>query len=41
MTARPGATVSLADNRLAGDSLSTSYTSASFASKNVGNPPKP
>src|SRR5206468_3437050 len=30
------ATVSLADNRLAGDSLSTSYTSASFASKNVG-----
>ena len=30
------ATVILADNRLAGDSLSTSYTSASFASKNVG-----
>src|SRR5206468_4268651 len=30
------ATVTLADNRLAGDSLSTSYTSASFASKNVG-----
>ena len=28
--------MSLADNRLAGDSLSTSYTSASFASKNVG-----
>src|SRR4029450_8199504 len=30
------ATVSLADNRLAGDSLSTSYTSASVASKNIG-----
>jgi hypothetical protein len=28
--------VSLADNRLAGDSLTTSYTSASFANKNVG-----
>src|SRR5204863_9073960 len=30
------ATVSLADNRLSGDSLSTTYTTASFASKNVG-----
>src|SRR5439155_1543261 len=30
------ATVSLTDNRLAGDSLTTSYTSASFATKNVG-----
>jgi len=30
------ATVTLSDNRLAGDSLSTSYTSASFADKNVG-----
>ena len=30
------ATVTLADNRVAGDSLSTSYTSASFANKNVG-----
>jgi hypothetical protein len=30
------ATVSLADNRVAGDSLSTSYTNASFATKNVG-----
>src|SRR6185369_4601720 len=29
-------TVSLADNRLVGDSLATSYSSASFASKNVG-----
>jgi hypothetical protein len=31
------ATVTLADNRLAGDVLTTSYTSASFADKNVGN----
>src|SRR5262249_7479230 len=30
------ATVSLSDNRLAGDSLTTSYPSASFANKNVG-----
>src|SRR5207247_2345347 len=30
------ATATLSDNRLAGDSLSTSYTSASFTSKNVG-----
>jgi hypothetical protein len=30
------ATVTLSDNRLAGDSLSTSYTSASFSNKNVG-----
>src|SRR5205823_662814 len=30
------ATVTLADNRLSGDSISTSYSSASFADKNVG-----
>src|SRR5207247_7577811 len=30
------ATVTLSDNRVAGDSLSTSYSSASFADKNVG-----
>src|SRR5262249_14087001 len=30
------ATVTLSDNRVAGDSLTTSYTSASFANKNVG-----
>ena len=30
------ATVTLSDNRVAGDTLSTSYTSASFADKNVG-----
>src|SRR5205823_2602032 len=30
------ATVTLADDRVAGDSLTTSYTSASFASKAVG-----
>jgi hypothetical protein len=30
------ATVALSDNRVAGDTLSTSYTSASFANKNVG-----
>jgi hypothetical protein len=30
-------TVTLSDNRLAGDVLTTSYTSASFADKNVGN----
>src|SRR2546425_685396 len=30
------ATVTLSDNRVAGESLSTSYTSASFANKNVG-----
>ena len=30
------ATVSLSDNRLVGDILTTSYTSASFADKNVG-----
>jgi hypothetical protein len=30
------ATVNLSDNRLAGDSLTSSYTSASFANKNVG-----
>jgi hypothetical protein len=34
------ATVVLSDNRLAGDNLTTSYTSASFDSKNVG-PAKP
>jgi hypothetical protein len=32
----PAATVTLSDNRLAGDSLSSSYTSASFSDKNVG-----
>ena len=30
------ATVTLADNRIAGDVLTTTYTSASFADKNVG-----
>src|SRR5207249_3038956 len=30
------ATVTLSDNRVSGDTLSTSYTSASFANKNVG-----
>lgn len=30
------ATVTLSDNRISGDSLSTSYTSASFSDKNVG-----
>src|SRR5207247_1248375 len=30
------ATVTLSDNRVAGDTLSTSYTSASFANKNAG-----
>src|SRR5439155_3387025 len=30
------ATVTLSDNRVAGDTLSRSYTSASFADKNVG-----
>ena len=30
------ATVNLSDNRVSGDTLSTSYTSASFADKNVG-----
>src|SRR6185369_12924917 len=30
------ATVSLADNRLPGDSLTTTYTTASFTNKNVG-----
>jgi hypothetical protein len=30
------ATVTLSDNRVAGDSLTTSYTSASFADKNIG-----
>ena len=30
------ATVTLSDNRVAGDSLTTSYTTASFANKNVG-----
>src|SRR6185369_11551878 len=30
------ATATLSDNRVAGDSLSASYTSASFANKNVG-----
>src|SRR5204862_1843869 len=30
------ATVTLSDNRVTGDSLSTSYGSASFADKNVG-----
>src|SRR5205823_417301 len=30
------ATVTLADNRLGGDSLSPTYTTASFASKSVG-----
>src|SRR6185503_1551575 len=32
----PSATVTLSDNRVAGDSLTTSYASASFADKNVG-----
>src|SRR5207245_2626959 len=32
----PNATVTLSDNRMAGDTLSTSYTGASFANKNVG-----
>src|SRR5579884_4283706 len=31
-----GATVTLSDNRVAGDSISTSYGSAAFADKNVG-----
>src|SRR6185503_16372316 len=30
------ATVTLSDNRVAGDVLSTSYTTAGFANKNVG-----
>src|SRR5207249_3826495 len=30
------ATVTLSDNRVAGDTLSSSYTGASFANKNVG-----
>src|SRR5262249_24317109 len=30
------ATVTLSDNRISGDSFSTSYTSSSFADKNVG-----
>ena len=30
------ATITLADNRIAGDSLTTSYTNATFANKNVG-----
>src|SRR5439155_2457322 len=30
------AAVTLSDNRVAGDTLSTSYTGASFANKNVG-----
>src|SRR5262249_47784585 len=30
------ATVTLSDNRVAGDTLSTSYTSATFANKNIG-----
>ena len=30
------ATATLSDNRVSGDSLSTSYTSASFADKSVG-----
>jgi hypothetical protein len=30
------ATITLADNRISGDSLTTSYTNASFANKNVG-----
>src|SRR6185436_62446 len=30
------ATATLADNRVAGDSFTTSYSSASFANKNVG-----
>src|SRR5213078_4545367 len=30
------ATATLSDNRLAGDTLSTSFTAASFADKNVG-----
>src|SRR5439155_1695937 len=34
--ASTNATVTLSDNRVAGDSLSTSYSSASFANKNVG-----
>jgi hypothetical protein len=33
----PAATVTLSDNRVAGDSLNTSYTSAAFTDKNVGN----
>src|SRR5439155_12279377 len=31
------ATVTLSDNRVAGDTLTNSYTTASFANKNVGN----
>jgi len=31
------ATITLADNRISGDSLSPPYTNASFAGKNVGN----
>jgi hypothetical protein len=34
--ATTAATVTLSDNRVAGDTLSTTYTSASFADKNVG-----
>src|SRR5207247_839579 len=34
--ATTNATVSLTDNRLAGDTLSSSYTGASFANKNAG-----
>src|SRR5439155_12758650 len=34
--ATTGATVTLSDNRVSGDSLSTSYGSASFADKNIG-----
>jgi hypothetical protein len=36
MTASADATVTLSDNRVAGDVLTTSYTTASFANKNVG-----
>jgi hypothetical protein len=34
--ATTSATITLADNRISGDSLTTSYTNASFANKNVG-----
>src|SRR5262249_40437430 len=32
----PTATVTLSDNRVSGDTLSSSYTTASFADKNIG-----
>ena len=36
MTAPTSATVTLSDNRLAGDSLTTSYATATFADADVG-----